>query len=41
MLRSIGEQYYIVQGISGVSPEEEKGCCGGKDLQKKKVISLQ
>jgi len=25
-----------VRGIRGVSPEEEKEGCGGKDLQKKK-----
>jgi len=31
MLRSIGK----VRGIRGVSPEEEKGGYGGKDLQKK------
>jgi len=38
MLRSIGK---AVRGISGISPEEEKGGYGGKDLQKRKVLSLQ
>jgi len=28
---------YTVRGIRGVSPEEEKECCGGTDLQKRKV----
>ena len=28
-------------GISGVSPEEQNGRSGGKDLQKKKVLSLE
>jgi len=28
-------------GIRGVSPEEEKEGCGGKDLQKRKVLSLE
>ena len=35
MLRSIG-----IRGIRGVSPEEKKGY-GGKDLQKRKVLSLE
>ena len=34
MLRNIGKQ-------SGVSPEEEKKGYGGKDLQKRKVLSLE
>ena len=38
MLRSIGKQS---GGIRGVSPEEEKGGYGGKDLQKWKVLSLE
>ena len=38
MLRSI---LYWVRGISGVSPEEQNGRSGGKDLQKKKVLSLE
>jgi len=39
VLRSIGKQ----SGESGesVSPEEEKDGYGGKDLQKKKVLSLE
>ena len=28
-------------GIHAVSPEEEKEGCGGKDLQKRKVLSLE
>jgi len=28
-------------GIRGVSPEEEKEDYGGKDLQKRKVLSLE
>jgi len=28
-------------GIHVVSPEEEKESCGGKDLQKRKVLSLE
>ena len=28
-------------GIHVISPEEEKEGCGGKDLQKKKVFSLE
>jgi len=31
----------IVRGIRGVSPEEEKEDYGGKDLQKRKVLSLK
>ena len=38
MLRSIGKQS---GGIRGVSPEEEKVGYGGKDLQKRKVLSLE
>ena len=30
---------YTVRGIRGVSPEEEKEGYGGKDLQKRKVLS--
>jgi len=30
-----------VQGIHVVSPEEEKEGYGGKDLQKRKVLSLE
>jgi len=30
-----------MQGIRGVSPEEEKEGYGGKDLQKRKVVSLE
>jgi len=37
MLRSIGK----VRGIRGVSPEEEKEGCGGKDLQKRKLLILE
>jgi len=28
-------------GIHGVSPEEEKEGCGGKDLEKRKVLRLE
>ena len=38
MLRSIGEQS---GGIRGVSPEEEKEGYDGKDLQKRKALSLE
>ena len=38
MLRSIGKQ---ARGIHGVCSEEEKEGCGGKDLQKRKVSSLE
>jgi len=43
MFRSIGKQS---GGILGVSPEEEKEgcshkCTGGKDLQKREVLSLE
>ena len=38
MLRSIGKQS---REIRGVSPEEEKEGCGGKDLQKRKVLSVE
>ena len=31
----------MVRGIRGVSPEEEKVGYGGKDLQKRKVLSLE
>jgi len=37
MLRSISKQ---TGRIPGVSPEEEKGGYGGKDLQERKVLSL-
>jgi len=30
-----------VQGISGVSPEEEKEGYSGKDLQNRKILSLE
>ena len=33
--------YFLVWGIHIVSPEEEKEGCDGKDLQKKKVLSLE
>jgi len=39
MLRSIGTN--IVRGICGVSPEEEKEGYGGKEMQKKNVLSLK
>ena len=38
MLRSIGKQS---GGIHGVSPGEEMVGYGGKDLQKRKVLSLE
>jgi len=38
MLRSIGKQS---GGIRGVSPDEEKEGCGGKDIQKRKVLSRE
>jgi len=31
----------MLRGIRGVSPEEEKKGYGGKDLQKRKVLSLE
>jgi len=31
----------LVRGIHGVNPEEEKVDYGGKDLQKRKVLSLE
>ena len=37
MLRSIGKHLRI----RGVSPEEEKEDYSGKDLQKRKVLSLE
>jgi len=37
MLRSIGKHLRI----HGVSPEEEKEGYSGKDLQKRKVLSLE
>jgi len=40
MLRSIGKQK-TVRGIRGLSPEEEKEGCGGKDLQKRKFLSVE
>ena len=39
MLRSISKQ--SGRGIRGISPEEEKEGCGGKDSQKRKVLSLE
>jgi len=39
MLGSIGKQ--TVWGICGVSHEEEKEGCDGKDLQKRKVSSVE
>jgi len=39
MLRSIGKQ--PAREIYGVSPEEEKGGYGGRDLQKRKFLSLE
>ena len=39
MLRSIDNE--TVWGIRGVSPEEEKEGYSGKDLQKRKVLSLE
>jgi len=38
MLRSISKQF---GGIHVVSPEKEKEGYGGKDLQKRKVLSLE
>jgi len=38
MLRSIDKQS---RGIHGVSPGEDKVGYGGKDLQKRKVLSLE
>jgi len=38
-LRSVGIQPGL-RGIRGVSAEEEKERYGGKDLQKKKVLSM-
>ena len=38
MLRSNSKS---LGGIRGVSPEEEKVGYGGKDLQKRKVLSLE
>jgi len=40
MLRSISKHTGSIRGIPGVSPEEEKGGYGGKDLQERKVLSL-
>ena len=40
MLRSIGKQSGE-SGIRGVSPGEEMVGYGGKDLQKRKVLSLE
>jgi len=40
MLRSIGKQK-TVGGIRGLSPEEEKEGYGGKDLQKRKFLSVE
>jgi len=39
MLRSIGKQ--PAREIYGVSPEEEEGGYGGRDLQKRKFLSLE
>ena len=39
MLRSIGKQ--SGESVRGVSPGEEMVGCGGKDLQKRKVLSLE
>jgi len=39
MLKSIGKQ--SGGGVRGVSPGEEKVRYGGKDLQKRKVLSLE
>jgi len=39
MLRSIDNE--TVWGIHGVSPGEEKEGYSGKDLQKRKVLSLE
>jgi len=40
MLRSIGKQ--SGESVESVlTPEEEKGGYGGKDLQKRKVLSLE
>jgi len=43
MLRSRGGGLSVnsPRGIRGVSLEEEKEGCGGKDLQKRKVLSLE
>jgi len=38
MLRIIGKQSWEIRGVS---PEEEKEGCGGKDLQKRKVLSVE
>ena len=35
------EIFSLTRGIRGVSPEEEKVGYGGKDLQKRKVLSLE
>jgi len=35
------EYRQTVQRIRGVSPEAEKGGYGGKDLQKRKVLSVE
>jgi len=37
----VGKQKKTVWGIRGVSPEEEKESYSGKDLQKRKVLSLK
>jgi len=39
MLKSIGKQ--SGESVHGVSPGEEKIGYGGKDLQKRKVLSLE
>jgi len=38
MLKSVQK---TVRGIHAVSPEEDKGGYGGKDLQKRKILSLE
>jgi len=37
----LGSIVQTVRGIRGVSPEEEKRGYGGKDLQKRKLLSLE
>jgi len=39
--RKILKRICAVRGIRVVSPEEEKEGYGGKDLQKRKVLSLE
>ena len=40
MIRSRPQQW-TVWGIHIVSPKEEKEGCGGRDLQKREVLSLE